>query len=70
MTPLHTAVTNVVFKGEGYDDLPAFRSEGDGIVIFFSLDEEERAAVAAGMPVKLSLLAHSPPPLKVEVGCE
>lgn len=66
MTPIRTSACNITFVLEGCADLPALRADGV-LSTFWKPDAEELAMIAAGMPIKLSVLADRPQPVKLEV---
>ncbi len=66
MTPIRTSACNITFVLEGCDDLPAAR--GDGFTAtYWKPDAEELAMIAAGMPIKLSIMGDGVPPVSLEV---
>jgi hypothetical protein len=66
MTPIRTSSCNVTFTAPGCDDLPAARGDGF-IATYWKPDTEELALLAAGFPIKLSVLGTAPQPVSVEV---
>lgn len=70
MTPIRTSACNITFVLAGCADLPASRGEADGIPFistYWKPDAEELAMIAAGMPIKLSILGERPQPVSLEV---
>jgi len=66
MVPIRTSACNITFVLAGCDDLPAAR--GDGFVAtYWKPDAEELALLAAGFPIKLSIMGEGVPPVAVEV---
>lgn len=66
MTPIRTSACNITFVLAGCDDLPA--AKADGVVsTYWKPDAEELALLAAGFPIKLSVLGNAPQPVKIEV---
>ncbi|RAK51183.1 hypothetical protein [Phenylobacterium soli] len=66
MTPIRTSACDVVFSLAGCDDLPAAR--GDGFIsTYWKPDAEELALLAAGFPVKVSMMGAAPQPVAIEV---
>lgn len=70
MTPIKTSACNATFVLDGCADLPARRSEEDGwpvVSTYWRPTDEELAAIAAGLPIKLTLIGTAPQPIRLEV---
>lgn len=66
MKPIPTVATNKVLVAPGCDDLPV--AQGDGFLSsYWKPNAEELAALNAGLPIKLSFLGTTHPPVAVEV---
>lgn len=74
MKPILTHNANLVLTLPGCDDLPVvLRGLADGdametVTSYWKPDPEELAALAAGLPLVLSFLGHTHPPIMVRVG--
>lgn len=74
MRPIQTPNCNLVLTLAGCEDLPVVsRGQADGdalptVTSYWVPDDEEKAALAAGMPLVLSFLGHTHPPVLVRVG--
>jgi hypothetical protein len=63
---MRTANCNTTFVAAGCADLPA--SVGDGFIsTYWKPSQEDLVLLAAGFPVKLSILGGGLPPLAMEV---
>ncbi len=74
MKPIKTPNCNLLLVLPGCDDLPVVkRTEADGfklntVTSYWVPDAEEQAALAAGLPLVLSFLGDTHPPILVRVG--
>lgn len=67
MTPIRTALTTVVFTSKhGGIDLPACRHDGM-VTTFWQPSREDLAAIAAGVPIKLTIFGEGHPHIALEV---
>lgn len=66
MTPIRTSACNLMLVAEGCFDLPAARG-ADFIATYWKPTPEEMALIAAGFPVKLTIIGHAHPPVSLEV---
>lgn len=74
MRPLQTPTCNLVLVAPGCDDLPVWRrtkADGDAmdtVTSYWVPTPEELASLAAGLPLVLSFLGSTHPPILVRVG--
>lgn len=75
MRALNTPATNTRLVAPGCDDLPCVKrtmetdiGPMDTITSYWSPDAEELAALNAGLPLVLSFLGSTHPPIMVRVG--
>lgn len=66
MKPFSNLYCNVTFVAEGCEDLPAYKGDGF-IATFWKPTTEELVMLQAGMPIKLSFVGDSLPPVSLEV---
>ena len=70
MNAIETSACNITFTLAGCDDLPARRDIEDGCPVvstYCAPSDEERALLAAGFPVKLTVQGSNPQPVRMEV---
>jgi hypothetical protein len=70
VTPIRTSACNATFVLGGCDDLPARKDDEFGmptISTYWRPDAEELAAIAAGLPIKLTVIGTNPQPVRLEV---
>lgn len=70
MIPIRTSACNKTFVAEGCSDLPARVDTEDGVPVistYWILTKEERADIAAGLPIKLTVIGTNPQPVRLEV---
>ena len=70
MIAIRTSACNVTFVAEGCSDLPARRDVEEGVPVistYWILTKEERADIAAGLPIKLTVIGTNPQPVRLEV---
>lgn len=66
MTPIRTSACNLTLVADDCFDLPA--TKGDGFfATYWAPDAEELAMIAAGMPIKLTIIGGGHPPVRLEV---
>lgn len=66
MTPIRTSACNLMLTADGCFDLPAAKG-ADFIATYWAPSDEEKAMIAAGFPVKLTIVGHAHPPVMLEV---
>lgn len=70
MKIIHTSACNITFKAPGCSDLPARRDFEDGqyvVSTWWAPTDEQRAMIAAGFPLKLTVQGANPQPVRMEV---
>lgn len=70
MNVIRTSQCNKTYVAEGCGDLPAFLSVEEGyptVSTFWAPSDDERALLAAGFPVKLTIVGTNPQPVRMEV---
>jgi hypothetical protein len=66
LTPLRTSACNINLGGPGYYDLPA-RLDDTGFTTWWAPGAEAKAALAAGLPIKVHLICPQHPGIRLEV---